>query len=349
MPSQNLKKFNSGLLPNPFDPRDVWLDEVRVGGSEPLPASFRIDGLTFEPQGASPYCASFATTKIFEQKIRNDSGVIREFSQPHLFFHSGGTVNGSYFRANLETAKEKGCVSYETFPMPSDVFDPPPFDTTRLAALGVPFTKSKKILGYVRVQPDREILKRAIMEEGPLMVGVAATGGYWQDKQKRASQTDNHACLLVGWDEEDNWWLFDSLQPSSTFDGYHRVDRAYGFNSAYAITKLPKDWKDQRDETRKDPYQFCLNHYDKQRNLEAEIMAAEELLREFKKFNNQSVLEAAGRFWTVLVNMRAYGGYNVSYTKWGRWMPGDIINQIFQWRRTGQLIFDPNKLRSEYP
>lgn len=342
---------NPGLLEQPLDPRDIWVDEI-VGG-EPtavssIPESFLIEDLSFESQGSQPYCASFATTKMVEYHYKK-KGVDIELSQPHLYYNSGGSMWGSYFRTNLATAKNRGCIDEIKLPMPLNRwdFDADVYETYKNLALTTPFDDPKTILGYARVSTLPLDLKQAIMDHGPIMVGVYAGGGYWNPDTKRQGAVDNHATLLVGWDK-DHWILFDSLQMNSEFNGYHSVSRDYTFNSAYTVLDIPENWKEIVEEKRVEPYQHCLNHYGKPRNFELETQKANELLREFKKFNNQSVLEAAGRFWTVLVNMATYADYSISYRKYGRWQPGDLINMIYAYRRTGQLIFDPNKLRNEY-
>lgn len=344
---------NSGLLPNPFDPRDVWVDEILAGNQKPIPDEYCLEGLVFEPQGAHPYCVSFAVTKMLEFHYKKQNHPY-EASQPHLFYRSGGTYNGSYFRSNLQTAKEFGAIPFERMPMPHDVwdFDQNVYRNYKIVSENISFDEALKIGGYARVQTNREQLQRAVMSHGPIMVGVDASNernnSYWDSDHKRIHTKDNHAVLLVGW-TKDHWILFDSLQPHQIFDGYHFVDRSYPFYSAYAVVELPSDWKEKRDRARAENFDHCLNHYGQPRNYEREVKVAAEMLAEFKKFNNQSVMEAAGRFWTVLINMCTYGGYNISYHKWGKWMPGDVINMVYAWRRTGQLIFDPNKLRSEYP
>jgi hypothetical protein len=179
-----------------------------------------------------------------------------------------------------------------------------------------------------------------------VLVGVAASGGWWKDKANRSKPEDNHAVLLVGYEQDDSWIVFDSLQPEKDFNGYHRLSSEYTFSSAYAITELPANWKELRDEAREAP-PGNKERYGKQRNYEAEVAFANKMLAEFKRFNNQSVLEAAGRFWETLIRAGVYGGYSLTYTKWGRWMPGDLINSVYNWRRTGKHLFDFNKLRNE--
>lgn len=346
MPSDIALPKVPGYVPDPFDPRDYWLDEIAAGSAtSDLPARYKIEDLEFEPQGSFPFCVSFAVTKMVEYAYRGKKKPF-EASQPHLFFRSGGQPWGSGFRANLDTAKGYGCIAEEKLPMPSDVWGNSSgiYESLKNKAFSTDFEGSKKILGYARVSPTEDELKRAIMEHGPVMVGVAASGGYWTEYQKRSKNEDNHACLLVGWDE-NGWIMFDSLQPSSNFNGYHKLDKSYQFFSAYVVTELPKNVENLVETVRSDGFENALNHYGQRRNLEAEQMAAAELLAAFNRFNNQSVKDAAGRFWTVLTNARAYGGYNVSYTKWGMWQPGDLVNFVYQWRRTGEYLFDLNQPR----
>lgn len=337
---------NPGLLPDNFDPRDAWLDEV-LGGDEEIviPKRFRVEGLKYEPQGAYPFCASFATTTLLEYKYSKENEV-KTLSQPHLFFHAGGTATGSTFRGNLDVLCKKGGVAYDQMPMRNPKFGREPnwLEEMRAEALSKPFVDPTLLGNYARVQPDAEKLKLAMLKHGPLLIGVYAGGDYYRGGFKRASNVDNHAVLLAGWDE-NNWIIFDSLWWVEKMGGYGTISLEYPIFSAYAATELPKNWKKQVEKVRSKPFQNALDHYGKQRNVEAEVRFAAQLLDEFKKFGNQSVLDAAGRFWTILINAGVYGGYSLTYYKWGRWYPGDLINFVYHWRRTGEYIFDLNKTK----
>ncbi len=344
-------KETFGLIPDSFDPRDVWADEVLAGEEISLPPKYSIEGLNYEQQFAYPFCVSFAATTMLEWHYKK-AGKDVKLSQPHLFFHAGGGVNGSSFRPNLDVLKGSGAIDYDKCPMPTANFGA---DTTfinkiKQEILSVPFTDPKTLGGYVRIKPDEESIRRAIMQYGPVLVGVNATvASYYTGKGKREKNTDNHGILRTGWDDPANTLeIFESLGWAKKNSGYATLDRSYTFNTAYAITELPANWREVRDAVRSEPFQNALNHYGLRRDYEAEVKAAALILSEFKRFNNQSVLEAAGRFFTVLINMVVYGGYNISYTKYGIWKPGDILNFVYHWRRTGEFIFDPNKERKEY-
>jgi hypothetical protein len=333
-----------GLLPDSFDPKDIWVDELG-GEATRIPENYLVTGLGFEAQGALPFCVAFSVTKIMEHKLDNKVSL----SQPKLFYDAGGGINGSYFRACLNVAKDKGCVPYETAPMPEDFWTKREFYNLQAMYKTIPYKGDEpKVVGYVRVNGyDPDAIKRAIMEHGPVLIGVSAAGGWWKNYTTRYKKTDNHACLVAGWDDK-GWIAFDSLQPRSGFDGYHNLDKTYTFSSAYAIVEVKgAKWRDKVYKKREKGYAHCLNHYGKPRDFIAEQEAAALLTKEFKKFDNNSVWEAAGKFWTVLINMAAYGDYSISYRRLGVWKPGDLINMIYAYRRTGKLIFDPNTIHGE--
>jgi len=334
-----------GLLSDSFDPRDIWLDEI-LAGETISPEKFIIEELPYERQFGFPFCVSFATTTLIEYHYKKQ-GDVRAFSQPHLFFSAGGTTAGSTFRGNLYTAKERGVIPYTEMPMPKPdfIFLEDWFGNLKDQVARIGFKDSATITGFAHVQPNPEVLKAALLTSGPILVGVSTKGDYYKGNAKRASSIDNHAVLLVGWNEK-SWIIFDSLGWAERTKGYVTLDLAYTFNTGYVVTELPKKWQKEVEAVRSEPFAHALNHYGKPRDYGAEVKFAGEMLTAFEKFNNKSVLDAAGRFWAVLINAGVYGGYNLSYYKWGMWQPGDIINDVYNWRRTGEHIFDFNKPRS---
>lgn len=342
-----------GLIQDPLDPRDIWLDELNLSGTAEFPEEFLIPGLQYEYQGPSGYCVSFATTTLLEYKYQqlNKSAQQPRYSPEHLFYHAGGTKNGSNFRSNLLISKNNGCIPYERMPLPNPIsWNTSWISARKKDAESIPFTDVSKTDNFAHVTPTVDRIKSAILDHGPLLVGVYAIGDYYTDPEAKRppGAVDNHAVLIVGW-TKDHFVIFDSLKyverggPGSTTPGYRLVSIDYGFDTAYAILELPEDWREQRDTYRSEGYENCLNHYGKPRDFLAEQRVAGEMAKEFEKFNNRSVLEAAGRFWTIYINAIVYGGYNLSYRKLGRWMPGDVINDCYNWRRTGAHIFDFNE------
>lgn len=327
------QKKGFGLTQEDIDPRDVWEDEILAGEQDDIPSSFRTEGLTYEPQGAYPFCVSFAATTLAELWYeRAVKGKKFAYSQPHLFFHSGGGKHGSGFRANLVTLLDKGAIPYQAYPMrdPKVGRGNTWFEEMSVEAQKIPFTDAMKIGGFIRVQSTADALKRAVIKYGGLLVGVAAgSGDYYTGNGKRVKEIDNHAVLLVGW-TATHWIIFDSLWWAQKTGGYVTLDRSYTFPSAYAITSLPENWRDVRDEKRKEEWQNVLNHYGMKGNHALEVKTANDLLNAVQKANIAGVSAAAGRFWLVYVNAIAYGGYTIT----------DVINDAYSWSKRGEHIFN---------
>lgn len=319
-----------GFVQDSFDHRDVWVDEL-FGGTESLPKSFKTDGFAYKDQGLFPFCVAMACVAETQRRYAKSDGKTYEFSQPHLFFNAGGNQNGSSIRDNLDVLVKNGAIKSELDPLPANVYDRPDnwYETMRKNALGIPFKDAKLIQGYARVICNEDTIKQAIMTYGACIVPVAAYGDYFKEGSKRTRWDDNHVVLVKGWDDDLNiWYLHDSLFWKTA--GEHTVDKSYAFQSAFAIADLPENWREIRDAARSENMVNALDHYGQKRSLELEITVANEMLKQFKSFNNQSVLDASGRFWTTYINAIAYGGYTYK----------DVVNSCYNWRRTGQQLFD---------
>lgn len=342
---------SSGFIQNPFDPRDVYEDEVLSGEVARLPLKFKTEGLAFEAQGSWPFCVSFCVTKMMEEALKRKSGgVVWSLSQPQLFFHSGGSRTGSFFRANLETARTSGSVTYATLPMPLDIWDDSGFDQFRNVALDIPSDADKKITGYVRVNADRDSIKKAIMNYGMVMVGAVASGGYWKDRAVRpAGRDDDHATLLVGWDVDDAWFAFDSLQPNRDFNGYHTFHKDYEFRSVYAVTEIPSDWREMRDAARTPP-PGNAQRYGKPRNFQLEADNGYRILNALKHFLPGRMVDRAGRYWSTLINGATYGDYTIQVPHKlipFRAVPGDIVRDVETEFLTGKHLFNFDLMRGD--
>lgn len=326
-------KQTFGFIPDSFDPKDFWRHEFYAGEKADFPKKFVVENLSFKDQGQFPFCGAMACTTAIQQKFKEADGREYEFSQMHMFFHGGGQPYGSSIRGNLDVAVNNGVIPYKSLPLPekiNDRFDGW-YETLKKTALNTPFRDAKKIPGYARVIPTEAKIKTAILEDGGLIVPVAAYGAYFtQDGSRRVKGEDNHLVYLKGWDE-NFWYLHDSL--SWKTNGERRLSLDYQFASAYSVLDLPANAREISDAGRAAVAPNALDHYGQKRNFERETAVANELVIRFKAFKNQSVFDAAGIFWPVYINAIAYGGY--SYT--------DVINSCYNWRRTGQQIFDFNR------
>lgn len=319
-----------GFIPDTFDDRDLWRDEIYAGNTVTFAKAYRTEGVSFKEQFQNPICGAMAIVTAAQQKYKELNGKEYEFSQPHLFYNAGGTPQGSSIRPLLNVATKQGLIPYKDFPIKNDTttFFKDRYEIERRTALNMPFRDAKKINGYAKVICNEAHLKEAIIADGGVAVPVAAYGAYFSDTaSKRVSGNDNHLVYLKGWDE-GKWLIHDSLAWKTNGDRW--LDGSYQFASAYSVLDLPADWREVRDAVRAELAPNALNHYGQNRSLEREIAVANELLQQLKAFKNQSVLEAAGRWWLILVSSICYGGY--SYR--------DCINSLYAYRRTGQHIFD---------
>lgn len=341
----------TGLI-NDIDPNVPWADELGLLGGVELPKEFMVEGLEFpqefklegmeyEYQGKTMTCVANGITTLAEQYLRLKTGVVQKFSQVHLFFNSGGSKHGSNISRNLETARLQGLISYSKLPLPANPqkITEDWFKTTQYEAINIPFEDVYKIPGYCKVRGNWNDMKAAMyLYKRPLLVAVRIGGDYYtnQDWLGTSGKT-NHVLVVAGWDKLNRPVMFDTLAYVKGTSGYRTFGAGYEFPMGYIIKTLDEDWKEKRDNARKE-FQYCLDHYGKPNRHDDEVKTAEEMQKKFKSFNNQSVYEAAGRFWLTYVNAVTYGGY--SYT--------DVINDCYNWRRTGSHIFNFNQERSEY-
>lgn len=342
---------NSGYIESPFDPRDVWEDEILAGDVQPppTPASYKVEGLVFKPQGAWPVCVAASCLTLLEHKLKG-RGFDEYLSRLHAFFHGGGTREGAWFRAVLDVLRLQGAQLNEVLPMPENLYDLTSFDALHVKALETPFEPGTGGLGYVRIIPTRERLKQAIVAHGPLLVGVAAKdNAYWDPAHKRVEWPDNHAVLLVGWTEDDHWIVFDSLQPHRGFDGYHTLHSSYTYNSAYAMIKLPAGWRELRDKAR-EVAPTNANRYGKPRVYQAEVDAGFTMLRQMERFLSKPVVDRYGPRWEAAIRAVVYGGYRITEPhpifRW-RSRPSDILRDAEILMLTGKPLYDFDIPRSQ--
>lgn len=324
-----------GYVPDTVDPRDVYSDEI-VSGETTLPEHFLTNDNKYLRQGAFPFCVAFSICRAAEWLYKIKTGIDVTFSEAHLFFRGGGNRDGASVRPLLEYARTKGFVLNEELPMPGDLYDLSSFDWLRARAFAIEPTGDYKIGGYVRVNPNQNDMARDMMKFHELIVIVAANGGYWlNDKILKAGYYYNHAARWLGFKTSDYWEGMDSLQRDRAFDGRHTFDWSYTPGSVFAITDLPADWREQRDAARLKVAPNNANYYGKSRDFSAEVAMAAKMDKAFKSFNNQSVYEAAGKFWNMYVRACVYGEYSVT----------DVVNSCYNWRRTGKQAFDFDSIR----
>jgi len=303
----------------------------------------------FHDQGRIPTCLAEALRNI-KATIQNKLLGVKIFlSSIHLFFKGGGTTRGSSVSGLGNILVRGEGIEEKEKPYPSRDLARD-WNALKRYALNVDKQamaagKHIKIDGYSYVNPSVKRWMIDAMEKTPLILIVRLSSDYSNDYVfGRGPGGGLHAVELLHINNNGNYRILDSLQYRLGFNGRKTLDKDYPYIvSAYSVRDLPDDWKALQEKAAKETFGECLNHYGLKRDFAKEQEVAGQMVKEFEKFNSQSVWEAAGRFWTVYINAIVYGNYTLSYYKHGRWLPGDVINDCYQWRRSGEHIFEFNR------
>lgn len=340
--------INTGL-PNklPIDPRDAWKDLIMAGEINETKDVDHSSKLRKEFQGYKPFCVSYSSAKVFDAIENKDS------SQDALALMTNTQEWGNYTNAVFIWMAEQGLVKQSDFPdisletwntikglgnnikneVPQNIYDK--------------LIKPKK-LGWMRLDTSKTILSSEVQTKPLIVIMPIGESFYTKNDviEPPKQQYLLHQTVLAGIKHGKGYKIHDSLR-GPLADGEYYLDWNYPILSAYELTaSMPFDWKEKQQASLDKEFGFCLNHYDLPRDLSKEQFIAGEMVRAFRAFKNESVWQAAGKFWTVYVNAITYGGYSLEYYRLGmKWTAGDVINDCYQWRRTGKHIFDFNKLR----
>lgn len=337
----------TGLPAVPIDPRDAWKDLIVAGEINEAKDIDHSPKLRKEYQGYKPFCVSYSSTKVYDAIEKKDS------SQDALALMTNTQSWGNYTNQVFIYMAEKGLVKQADFPdisletwntiqkLGNNIKDEVPADVY------AKLIKPKK-LGWMRLDTSKTILSSEVQTK-PLLL-VIPLGDSFNTKQEVVEPPKNvtylHQTVLAGIKHGKGFKIHDSLR-GPLGEGEYYLDWNYPIYSAYELTaSMPFDWKETQQANLDKEFGLCLNHYGYPRDLSKEQFVAGEMVRAFKAFKNESVYQAAGKFWTVYVNAIAYGGYSLEYYRLGvKWTAGDVINDCYHWRRTGEHLFDFNKLR----
>lgn len=225
----------------PFDNRAV----TRV-----LPSSFdwRVEASGLPPIRNQLWCGScwaFATVGVFECNIKIKDHTVVDLSEQWLvscnrngYSCDGGWWCHHYFQNMTDRCNGSGAVMENEFPYEADN-----------GTCGCPYPHQYFIdgWGYIGGQyqtPSVDQMKQAIMDHGPIGVGIAANdamqaygGGIFNGC---TGGPINHAVVLVGWDDSqgaDGVWIMRNSWGSGWGEGgYMRIPyycQDVGFNATY--------------------------------------------------------------------------------------------------------------------
>ncbi|MBD3348130.1 MAG: DUF333 domain-containing protein [Candidatus Eisenbacteria bacterium] len=235
--------------PESVEQPDRWgRDGVERAPSRDLPAYFDwrdSDGVTpVKNQGQCGSCWAFGTVGPLECNIKIKDGVEVDLSEQWLVSCNqegwgcgGGWWAHDYHLSTTDPCGDAGAVLESVFPYTA-ADDP----------CNCPYTHDYFIdaWGYVPGGdiPSPDAIKQAILDYGPVSVGVAVDQNF-QDYEGGVFSADtapeiNHGVVLVGWDDsqgtEGIWFLRNSWGPSWGENGYMRIEYGVdfvGYGTAY--------------------------------------------------------------------------------------------------------------------
>ncbi len=196
-------------------------------------------------QGGCGGCWAFATVGPLECNIKIKDGVSVDLSEQYLIScnHNdwgcdGGWWAHAYHQTQKDPCNDVGAVPESQFPY-----------VARDAACGCPYDHSYMIYSWSYVGtsynvPSVDAMKQAIIDHGPIAVGVVATsamqayhGGIFNQSSGGAI---NHGVVLVGWDDNQGdsgiWIMRNSWGSWWGESGYMRIEYGccrIGYGASY--------------------------------------------------------------------------------------------------------------------
>jgi C1A family cysteine protease len=203
-----------------------------------LPATYdwrSLNGCTpIKNQGGCGSCWAFATVGVLECAIRIKDGLTVDLSEQYLVScnQSGWDCDGGWFAHDYHEWKADQCggagaVLESAFP----------YQASDILPCSCPYQHPYKIKSWMYIDGGVEGIKQAIMDYGPVSVGVVATsafqaygGGIFNGC---SSGELNHAVVLVGWNDNQGpngvWIMRNSWGSWWGESGYMRIP--YGCNA----------------------------------------------------------------------------------------------------------------------
>jgi parallel beta-helix repeat protein len=199
-------------------------------------------------QGMCGSCWAFAAIGAMEATFRVQSGypdLTLDLSEQELLScGNAGTCEGGSSVSALYYIKGNGITDEGCFPyVASDV------SCSLCADYDI---RRKNIYEYVHVPGNTEAYKSALIEYGPLVVGLDSgedfmyyTSGVYEPLEDIWDGTLNHVVVLVGYNDDEGYWIVKNSWGSGWGEaGYGKV--AYGnleqYNYSYAITNIEPAW-----------------------------------------------------------------------------------------------------------
>ncbi|UYV60940.1 CTSL [Cordylochernes scorpioides] len=228
--SQEFTKRMNGLIVS----EDRTMDLYEPSGDMELPSSldWRSKGYVtgVKDQGQCGSCWAFSTTGGLEGQHYRKTGKLVSLSEKNLVDCStsnNGCDGGDMVEAYKYIIKNGGIDTEESYPY-MDEKDQCTYNKSNIGAT---------CKGYKRINQDEESLKQALAAEGPISIGIDASGDNFQQYKggvynnpycKNGENDLDHGVLLVGYGQEngiDYWLVKNSWSEWWGEKGYIKMSR----------------------------------------------------------------------------------------------------------------------------
>lgn len=318
---------------------ELWLKslpkhEVFSGGVGIVP-DWQSMAPPFRYQESTMMCTAFAGTSIASMLNRKETGQSILFSPLELYIRSNGAIDGNTVQ-NTANAMETAVMAESSCPWVNGISEWNPLILNLLNAYaraedkdlsaGIPYA----IKGITTVMPDIASIRAALVDS-PLMLIVQVGPNYFSNPAPRVSYGSLHAVVAVSVAADGEVLVFDSLEQSASFNGFHYLASDFNILNAFGFLDLPNNWKDVQQTHTDNAFAFVLSRYGKPKDAitETKVDAALKVART----KNPTCATYLDANWEVYVLAITYGGYSVQ----------DVLNDVTNRRRGNGPIFDFNK------
>jgi len=217
-----------GYVESPLDYRDYLYRALK--SAKALPKKHMPDTHPIRDQGDFGTCVAFSAAAIKDRQERKNHPGMNYQTSP-LFIYSEckkrdgiPNIEGTYPRVAMQVLKELGVCREQKFPYGNMGLPVP-------TAPSVAYEDAKKFVigAYARIQSIDEI-KQALIDEGPVMVGLTVTdsfvhcekGGYID--MPNGSFWGGHAVVIDGYDDN----MIHTYKNGTTRKGFFRMPNSWG-------------------------------------------------------------------------------------------------------------------------
>lgn len=233
-----------GMVPSPMDHRDYRLSRI-VKVRTSFPPEYTVPTLIPRPydQGEIGACVAFALKAIKEMQELAERQVFSSFSAAYIYGardEDDYKGEGMIPREALDILRHRGTCLEELFP---GIY-PYPVCASKITPEMDRDAKAQRIQTYTAIYTIEEA-KTALMELGPLAVGIPVYDSFYQGGHLPLPDTARellrgyHMMAVVGWTKDQRWLVLNSWGPEwGKLKGYCTLPFNYPITEMWSLTDM---------------------------------------------------------------------------------------------------------------